>query len=148
MNTLIILFFIISIVIYFIKNSFTTANPIGFLNQTNDVRTTIQSILSDPGYLVLINNVPGQTIFNITGGNHPTLAKSILQGNEDLVKNLKGNKKLINQTDTLIDALNNYISITQNTVDVYTPDKKAAFMVYYNNMLKNIQIIKNYIFSS
>lgn len=143
---IIILITVITILFFFLlsKNSFqedTTQQQ--FLNSTLKDRTTMSEILSDPDFVLLMNNVPGQTVFNISG-NPPVIKKSVTQGNPDKIKGLPFSK-LIESCDKIIDAINNYISIAKNTEGVYTLERLEAFMLYYRNMINNIIIIKNYI---
>ena len=139
---------IITLIILFIlkfKILFTSSDPKQqFLNDTLNDRTIISNILSDSNFEILVNNVPGQTVFNIAG-DPPTLTKTISEGNPQKI-NLNVNlNKLNEKCDQIISAINNYILIAQNSIGVYTPERLDAFVLYYQNMVNNINIIKNYI---
>jgi hypothetical protein len=116
-----------------------------YLSETTNVRNTIAEILNDPNYRILIENVPGQKIY-IISGNPPGLTPEIIKGDTSKVDSLKNNfPKLLEQTNELINNLNDFMGLAKDSSGVYTPEKLNAFMVYYNNMLNNITLIKNYL---
>jgi len=146
MNISLIIIVIIILILLNFKVLFTSSNPTqDYLNAIKNDQNVISNIISDPNFSILINNVPGQNIFNIAG-NPPTVSQIIIPGNPDKVNVLKNKfSQLLLQADQLISAINDYIAIAQNTTGVYTPEKLNAFNLYYKNMLNNIQIIKKYI---
>jgi hypothetical protein len=116
-----------------------------YLSKTSELRNKIGSIINDPDYQILINSVPGQKNYSIKG-DPPTLTPFIIEGDISKVETLREDFfSLRKDTDELIDALNNYISIAKESQGVYTPEKLDAFLVYYNNMLNNIILIKKYL---
>jgi len=114
-----------------------------FLKNTLIDRTIISDVLSDENFVFLMNNVPGQTVFNISG-TPPVVSKTITQVNPEKIKDLPFSK-LIGLCDKIISAINNYILTAKNTNGVYTKERLDAFLIYYENMVNNIIIIKNYI---
>jgi hypothetical protein len=129
------------------KLFFTSSDPTQqFLSDTLNDRTIISNILSDSEFMLLVNNVPGQTVFNISG-DPPVLSKTISEGNVTKLNSSKLNfSKLSSKCDEIILAINNYISKAQNST-IYTPERLKAFELYYENMVNNISIIRNYILS-
>lgn len=148
MTTYTLLLIIVLIALLFLnyKLKFTMSDPTEvYLTQTNYVRNVIGNILNDPDYRILIENVPGQKIYSISG-DPPTLTPEIIKGDTSKVDNIKNLfPKLLDQTNKLITSLHNYISVAKDSTGVYTPHKLNAFLVYYNNMLSNIILIKNYL---
>jgi len=144
--SLLLIIGLIILLILISRLNFMASDPTQvFLSQTTDVRNVISSVLNDPEYQILINNVPGQKTYNISG-NPPTLIPEIIQGDTSKIDPLKNTfPQLLYQSNELINALNNFISMAKNTTGVYTPEKLNSFLVYYNNMLGNITLIKNYL---
>jgi len=128
------------------KLKFMVSDPTElYLSQTTDLRNKIGSIINDPDYQILINSVPGQKNYTISG-DPPTLTPFITDGDTSKVDSLKDDfPALLAETNELINSLNNYISIAKESQGVYTPEKLNAFLVYYNNMLNNIIVIKKYL---
>ena len=155
MNTLFICLVILTLIILLVfkkiqssfgENEYNQSQK-KYLDDTKSVRDTIKDIITNPDYAVLINNVPGQTIFDITG-DPPTVTKNILEGDTSKLTDIN-RTELITLTNNLITALNTFISIASNaSSDVYTPEKLQTFLIYYKNMLNNTQIIFDYLNSS
>ena len=140
---IIILITVIILLILKSKLLFTSTDPTKqFLSDTLNDRTIISNILSDSEFMLLVNNVPGQTVFNISG-DPPVLSKTISEGNVTKLNGLNFSK-LFSKCDEIILAINNYISKAQNST-IYTPERLNAFVLYYENMVNNVNIIKNYI---
>ena len=149
---IIILITVITVIIILFKAKifFTSSDPTQqFLSDTLNDRTIIANILSDAEFIILMNNVPGPTVFNISG-DPPVLTTTVIEGNHEILTGLKLSKlklsKLSSKCDELILAINNYISKAQNST-IYTPDRLKAFELYYENMVNNINRIKQYILS-
>jgi hypothetical protein len=144
-SLLLIILLIVLLVLNF-KIKFMAEDPTQmYLSQTNDIRNTISGILNDPDYRILIENVPGQKIY-IISGDPPSLTPEIIKGDTSKVESLENIfPKLLGQTNELIDNLNDFIELAEDSTGVYTSEKLNAFMVYYKNMLNNITLIKNYL---
>jgi len=145
-SLLIIVLFVILLLLANGKILFTQTGPEqDYLNETKDLQNVIGTILNDTNYKILMDNVPGQKIYNIVG-NPPTLESSILQGDPSKVEEISSKfPELLEKTNKLIDSLTQFILIAENTNGVYTPEKMKTFVVYYTNVLNNAIIIKKYL---
>ena len=114
-----------------------------YLDDTLDVRKKIHIIINDPQFKEVLKYTPGLSEFKMSG-DPPSISVLKTQGDPTKISKLDTTKLLVKAND-LIDLVNEYIKLAQATTDVYKPAKLKSFNVYYQNMLNNIKIIKEYL---
>ncbi len=137
--SLIILFLIVIVFIYFIKKeSFDDSQ---FLKENKEIIDGISSIINDKNYISVVEQIPNQIELNID----QVKTQIVKEYNKPTgTPDLKKKEFVIKKTLELIDYYQRFIQAAENSPNVYTPERLQALKFYYTNKINNCKVVLNY----
>jgi hypothetical protein len=136
---LLILVLLITFILNNFKQSKFTEEQINFQNKLNPILSKINDVINSELFNKVKIYVPGLTNYVLVDN---AIVQEITKGDLNELNKLPF-PQILKDCDILTEYLKEIISMAQNSENVYTPGELQAFLVYYTNLLNNVNLIKN-----